>query len=1078
MQIGGWRLALFLAILPLDPKANDGICMTAKQPKDMTPISIIPNLSAHYREDEKQAITRLLLFLDKHGYPAESISQRAEALVHHVRLNGSKPSLLESFLEQYGLTTEEGLALMCLAEALLRVPDSDTANMLIADKLTSAHWDFALKETEGMLSQVSSIGLRLSSEILGTDKTDPRTGQALPPNMLQRMIQRLGKPVIRQAMGQAMKLLGKQFVMGETLPEALKRATELEEIGYRYSYDMLGEGARTPEDASKFFQIYMEAVETVGLSAGGSGDPIGASGVSVKLSAIHARYDWAQRRTCVPEITRMLLKLAEKAKHYNIGLTVDAEEASRLEISLEIFANVRSDPKLAGWDGLGLAVQAYQKRAPFVIDFIADLAKQSKSKVPLRLVKGAYWDSEIKFAQMQGYENYPVFTRKINTDVSYLSCARKLLGLRDYIYPQFATHNAHTAAAVLEMAGDHKGYEFQRLHGMGGGIYRSIVGNVPCRIYAPVGTHRELLPYLVRRLLENGANSSFVNQLRDESIPASALAEDPVAKVKALESIPHTKIPLPVNLYDMRKNSCGYDLKDPVVVAGLQQAITKQAKKSVVATSLVNGEAIKTDTIMPLRSPASGAVFGQAHLAEVSHASAAVDAAYQAFPSWSGTTAEFRASLLEGVADAMESEAETFLSLAVLEAGKTLDDAVAELREAADFCRYYAERARVLLGTPITLKGYTGESNMLTHMGRGVFVCISPWNFPLAIFIGQIAAALVSGNTVIAKPAAQTQAIAFQAVELMHKVGVPTDVLQLVLGSGSSVGAALCNDPRISGVAFTGSTAVAKGIHRGLAQMDGPIRTLIAETGGQNAMIVDNTALAEQVVDDVISSSFKSAGQRCSALRVLCVQDEIADKVIEMLEGAVRLMHVGDPSEEWVDVGPVIDAGAKESLESHIRDLEAKGCKRLLAAQGSFESGHFVLPCAYEIPSLDILQDEHFGPVLHVLRFNGEELDQLMQQINGLGYGLTLGIHSRIESRVEHIVRQARVGNIYVNRNMTGAIVGVQPFGGQGLSGTGPKAGGPHTLLAYTTEQTVSVNTTAAGGNASLVSLQDDEDES
>ncbi|MHA1153689.1 MAG: bifunctional proline dehydrogenase/L-glutamate gamma-semialdehyde dehydrogenase PutA, partial [Alphaproteobacteria bacterium] len=896
---------------------------------------------------------------------------------------------------------------------------------------------------------------------------------------LKRLVRNSGEPMIRGGITQAMRILGRQFVMGRTIEEALARARDDEKRGYRHSYDMLGEAAYTMVDAECYFEAYRAAIAAIGKAAGGGG-VIAAPGISVKLSALHPRYEFAQAERARNELTPRLLELAREAKRYDIGLTVDAEEASRLDLSLDVIEAVAGDAALRGWDGFGLAVQAYQKRAPALIDWLAELAARHRRRLMLRLVKGAYWDSEIKLAQEAGLDGYPVFTRKISTDVCFLACAQRLFAAPKAFYPQFATHNAHSLAAVIELAGGSRDFEFQRLHGMGEALYDQVVRpeqtNLPVRLYAPVGSHEDLLAYLVRRLLENGANTSFVNRIVDEALPVEEIIADPVLGVDALDVIPHPQIPLPAQLYgDTRRNSAGVDLADPSQLAPLGQAMAAAAAQVWTAAPLVGGEAVE-GAAKPVLDPAdTSREVGTVVEATMTEVDRALALARGAAPEWDGLGGAARADCLTRMADLMEVNRAELLALCLREAGKTLPDAVAELREAVDFCRYYAARARADFAGPQVLPGPTGERNEVALHGRGVFACISPWNFPLAIFTGQVAAALAAGNAVLAKPAEQTSLVAAAAVRLWHRAGVPGEVLHLLPGDGPGVGAPLVADTRTAGVAFTGSTETARAINRALAARDGPIVPLIAETGGQNAMIVDSTALPEQVVHDVLVSAFQSAGQRCSALRVLFFQDDVADKMLAMLAGAMAELVVGDPALLSTDIGPVIDAEAKALLEAHAARMAAEGrlIQRCHLGQDC-ERGHFFAPVAFEIDALSRLKREVFGPILHVIRYPADRLDKVIEAIDGTGYGLTLGIHSRIDSTVEYIHRHLRVGNAYVNRNMIGAVVGVQPFGGEGLSGTGPKAGGPRYLDRFATERTLSIDTTAAGGNASLMSLGED----
>jgi RHH-type proline utilization regulon transcriptional repressor/proline dehydrogenase/delta 1-pyrroline-5-carboxylate dehydrogenase len=895
--------------------------------------------------------------------------------------------------------------------------------------------------------------------------------EADPGAWLTRLLHRLGEPVLRQALLQAMRVLGRHFVLGQTIEQAIRRAGEAERRGYRYSYDMLGEAARTAADAEDYRVAYRDAIAAIGEAARG-GDLMARPGISIKLSALHPRYELAQHRRLEAELYPRALELLQGARAGNIAVTIDAEEADRLEPSLDLFERLAAAPELAGWDGLGLAVQAYQKRAIHVIVWLAALAARERRRIPVRLVKGAYWDSEIKRTQEQGLADYPVFTRKLATDVSYLACARRLLAGGDAFYPQFATHNAQTLGSIIELARDRRDFEFQRLHGMGEALYEGLVGGegrVACRVYAPVGSHQDLLPYLVRRLLENGANTSFVNRIMDEEVPLETLVEDPASRLARLEPKRHPRIPLPADLYGPeRRNSRGIDLRDPAVLDRLAGQLGQAFELGFQARP---GIADLSGEPRAVLDPADRSLtVGSVIETDPETIAEAVRRAEAAFAAWERTPLRERLACLRRAADLYEANAAELLAWCVREGGKTLPDAVAEVREAVDFLRYYAMEAQARTA-PRELPGPTGEANQLSLHGRGVFVAISPWNFPLAIFTGQIAAALAVGNTVLAKPAPQTPLIAAKAVALLHRAGVPEDALILLPG-GSEVGARLVADPGIAGVAFTGSTQTAWAINRALAAKDGPIVPLIAETGGQNAMLVDSSALPEQVVADVLESSFRSAGQRCSALRVLCLQDDIAPRVLEMLAGAMLELEIGDPGLLATDVGPVIDEAARQRLERHAARMMREG--RLIQRvplRAELSRGCFFAPQAFEIDTIGHLGGEVFGPILHVVHFAGDRLEQMVEAINGTGFGLTLGVHSRIDQTVELVLERARAGNIYVNRNMIGAVVGVQPFGGERLSGTGPKAGGPHYLARFATERTVSVNTAAVGGNASLLSL-------
>ena len=1033
-------------------------------------------ITAAYARDEGEHLNELL---PEASLPAEqqgAVQALAAGLVEKVRIRAADPGLVEAFMREYDLSSEEGVLLMCVAEALLRIPDQSTADKLIRDKLGDANWDSHLGQSTSLLVNASTWGLMLTGKIVGLGEETQRNVSGA----FKRLVQRAGEPAIRLAVRQAMRIMGHQFVMGRTIDEALEKSRRPDSAVFRHSFDMLGEGAFTTADAARYFEAYRNAIAAIG-AGGPFANVFAAPSISVKLSALHPRYELGKRARVRAELMPRVLELAQLAKKVGIGFTIDAEESERLELSLDVIAGVFADPSLQGWEGYGLAVQAYQKRAPFVLDFLLDLARKTGRRMPIRLVKGAYWDSEIKKAQMDGLPGYPVFTRKPNTDVSYLACAKKMLAAADACYPMFATHNAQTIAAIHQFAKNAglPDYEYQRLHGMGHDLYAEVIGKdqlaVPCRVYAPVGSHEDLLPYLVRRLLENGANSSFVNRITDASVPPATLVADPVATVAGFDSKPHPRIPQPSGLFGPeRKNSMGVNLSNDIDLAKLAMSVNA-AVKPWHAAPLVPGAKPSSLTTLAVSNPADRRQnVGQWQAADSAAVEQALSNAKAAFDGWDHTPAASRAKILEYAADLMEQRMPELIALCVKEAGKTLSASVAEVREAVDFCRYYALQSRKLFGAPEKLPGPTGESNELQLHGRGVFVCISPWNFPLAIFMGQIAAALAAGNTVIAKPAEQTTLIAHLAVKLLHEAGVPEDVLQFLPGDGATVGAALTRDPRVTGVVFTGSTETAWAINRTLAARNAAIATLIAETGGQNALIADSSALPEQLVKDAITAAFDSAGQRCSAARILFVQADIADKVIGMLSGAMDELQIGDPGLLSTDVGPVIDEDAKGILVAHAERMakEAKLIKELKLPDAC-ANGSFFAPRAYELDSLSQLTREVFGPVLHVIRYQAADLDKVLAQINATGYGLTLGIHSRIDTTVAHIAKSVHVGNCYVNRNQIGAVVGVQPFGGEGLSGTGPKAGGPHYLLKFASERTLTINTTAAGGNASLLTLTD-----
>jgi RHH-type proline utilization regulon transcriptional repressor/proline dehydrogenase/delta 1-pyrroline-5-carboxylate dehydrogenase len=1029
---------------------------------------------AAYRMDETAAVERCLAAAALPPDAVARITACARTLVGEARRRKHGKGGIDALLHEYALSTPEGVALMCLAEALLRIPDAGTVDRLIRDKLAPADWARHLGHSDSLLVNASTWALMLTGRLMSEEAAGRDLGAAL-----RRLLARSGEPVVRQAVTAAIRVLARQFVMGRTIEEALERARAAERGGYRHSYDMLGEAARTAADAQRYFASYAAAITAIGRTV--KGGPVEAApGISVKLSALHPRYEESQRERVLRELAPALAALARQARDAGIGFTIDAEEADRLDLSLDLVAALARDPGLAGWNGLGLAVQAYQKRALPLIAWLTDLARRSGRRLMLRLVKGAYWDSEIKRSQERGLDGYAVFTRKLATDVSYLACARAILAAPDAFFAQFATHNAQTLAAVLELAGERRDYEFQRLHGMGEALYEQVVGkdklDRPCRVYAPVGSHEDLLAYLVRRLLENGANTSFVNRLVDEQAPIDEIVADPVARLAALPQKPHPRIPLPRDLYGPeRRNARSIDLSDPARLAELASAMSEAGARSAHAAPIIGG----TDRAGPVR-PAFDPADTRRQIGTVTETTPAqleeaISRAAAAAPGWDAVAAGERARCLERAADLLEARMPAFMALIVREGGRTIPDALSEVREAVDYCRYYALRARALFAAPLTLPGPTGERNTLSLHGRGVFACIAPWNFPLAIFMGQVVAALAAGNAVIAKPAEQTPLVAAAAIRLLHEAGVPGDAVHLLPGDGPSVGAPLVADPRIAGVAFTGSTETARAINLALAQRPGPIVPFIAETGGQNALIADSSALPEQLVTDVVASAFNSAGQRCSALRVLFVQEDIAPRVLAMLEGAMQELAIGDPGLLATDIGPVIDAPARAALERHAERMrrEARLLCELSLPVGT-EHGFFFAPRAFEIDNLGVLEGEVFGPILHVIRWRGDRLDAVLDQIEATGYGLTLGVHSRIDETVQRIHRRLRIGNTYVNRNIIGAVVGVQPFGGEGLSGTGPKAGGPHYLQRFATERTLSIDTTASGGNASLLSLQEE----
>ncbi|MGL6160899.1 bifunctional proline dehydrogenase/L-glutamate gamma-semialdehyde dehydrogenase PutA [Microbulbifer sp.] len=1034
--------------------------------------------------DENQCVGELLAAPRPDDALRQKILNTARELVRHSRQQRSKRGTLDAFLQQFGLSNKEGVALMCLAESLLRVPDADTADKLIAEKVHSGNWSSHRGQSDSLFVNASAWGLMLTGNIV---ELDPDISEQ-PSSFIKRLVSSMGEPMVRASMMQAMKIMGGQYVLGRTIEEALKRGPAENAPGTRFSFDMLGEGARTMADAERYFNAYMAAIETIGKDnsqkGGDKRDVVEANGISIKLSALHPRYSALQRERVMTELLPQVKRLCAAAARYDMGLNIDAEEVERLDISLDIFEALAHDPELKDWQGLGFVLQAYQKRAPHVADWLIALGRDTGRKLMVRLVKGAYWDTEIKHAQQLGLPDYPVYTRKCHTDLSYQVCAGKLLDARDAIYPQFATHNAYTVGLILELAGDTNGssnnsYEFQRLHGMGHLLYaqlRAVHGKrVPVRVYAPVGAHKDLLPYLVRRLLENGANSSFVNRFMDEKTPVEELVQDTIEQSEACNPYRHPQIPLPEDIYMgaevlPRKNSHGLELTDPMAVEPLLATVEKLRNRQFSGGPIVDGAMGKADE--PVHNPATGELVGHTANTDKHLIDAAYRSATEAQRDWDRLGGSERAKILDRIAELYEKHIHELTALICLEAGRTLNDGISEVREAVDFCRYYANGARQHFGGPQELPGPTGESNELVLGGRGVFVAISPWNFPLAIFTGQVAAGLAAGNAVLAKPAEQTPLIAARAIELMHEAGVPAKVLHLITGTGAAVGKPLIEDPRLAGVAFTGSTETARLINQQLAVKEGPITPLIAETGGQNVMIVDSTALPEQVVDDVIQSAFLSAGQRCSALRILCVQDVIADNLLEMLRGACEELTLGDPALLETDIGPVIDEKALGMLEAH-RERMQKEAEPLFSFDRDKlpKTGTFFGPQVVEIEDFSLLEREVFGPFLHVVRFKANELEEVIRRINATGYGLTFGLHSRIEGRAGAVFKRVNAGNCYVNRDMVGAVVGVNPFGGQGLSGTGPKAGGPHYLFRFANEKTKTINTVATGGNTQLFSL-------
>lgn len=1010
------------------------------------------SITAVYRCPETELIPILLNQSRLSSELSESIHQLAYRLANtlrHQKKGFGRSGIIQGLLQEFSLSSQEGVALMCLAEALLRIPDKATRDRLIRDKISRGNWHTHLGNSPSPFVNAATWGLLLTGKLVATHNETHLT------STLNRIIGKSGEPIIRKAINMAMRLLGEQFVTGETINQALINARKHEEKGFRYSYDMLGEAALTEEDAKRYLLSYEQAIHAIGQASNGRGIYEGP-GISIKLSALHPRYTRTQYQRVISELYPRLLSLTLLARHYDIGINIDAEEADRLDISLDLLERLCFAPQLSGWNGIGFVVQAYQKRCPYVIDFLVDLAQRSERRLMIRLVKGAYWDSEIKRSQVDGLEGYPVYTRKEYTDIAYLACARKLLLVPKWIYPQFATHNAHTLAAVYHMAGQNYyagQYEFQCLHGMGESLYEQVVGpvadgklNRPCRIYAPVGTHETLLAYLVRRLLENGANTSFVNRIADTTLPLEQLIEDPQRAVDKLGLVeeavgrPHPKIPLPRHLYgESRQNARGLDLSNEQHLAKLSRTLLVSGSHRWQAEPIILGSSI-AGPLYPVRSPANfDDIVGYTRETSPDEVTQAIDSAVEGAEGWSVTPVSARTTILDRAALMIEDQLPQFVALLVREAGKTFANAISEVREAVDFIRYYSYQAR---------QNLTSDA----FQPLGVVVCISPWNFPLAIFTGQISAALVTGNSVLAKPAEQTPLIAAKVVQILLDAGIPPGVLQFLPGNGESVGDQLVRSPNVSGVMFTGSTAVAKLLQRNIANRlntQGQPVPLIAETGGLNAMIVDSSALTEQVVTDIIASAFDSAGQRCSALRLLCLQDEVADRTINMLKGAMAEYRLGNPEHLSTDIGPVIDQEAKVTIERHIDAMRIKGKSIYQAVfscpddEKNWLQGTFVKPTLIELHSIDELQQEIFGPVLHIVRYQRQDLDRIINQINASGYGLTLGTHTRIDETITHITENARVGNIYVNRNMVGAVVGVQPFGGEKLSGTGPKAGGP-----------------------------------
>ncbi|MEZ8227501.1 bifunctional proline dehydrogenase/L-glutamate gamma-semialdehyde dehydrogenase [Vibrio splendidus] len=1011
-------------------------------------------ISPLYMVDETQWLEQLLPLATPSESEKQQITDKTTSLIEAIRADKTSIQMIDALLLEYSLDTQEGILLMCLAEALMRIPDSATADALIRDKLSVADWKSHLKNSDSVFVNASTWGLMLTGKVVGLSSNEQSAGQAV-----NRLVNKLSEPVIRKAMHQAMKVMGHQFVLGRSIAEAQKNGKSMRDKGFTYSYDMLGEAALTTADANKYFKDYLMAIEAVGRDTYVSSKSSPAPSVSIKLSALHPRYEVANEDRVLTELCDTLEQLLRRAVELDVAITIDAEEADRLELSLKLFEKLYRTDLVKGWGKFGLVIQAYSKRALPVLVWLNRLAKEQGDLIPLRLVKGAYWDSEIKWSQQAGFTDYPVYTRKEATDVAYLACARYLLSpsVRGNIFPQFASHNAHTVSAIAVMT-EHKDFEFQRLHGMGDSLYNHAMEayQQSVRIYAPVGSHKDLLPYLVRRLLENGANSSFVHRLVDARCPVAELTQHPVDMLLAFDTLHNTKIPLPPAVFPERKNSYGVNIDIESEAHQFEEQVKGFLNNQWTAGPVINGESlaesmIKADqNVEQVTAPYDRRInVGQVAFANLDHVSAAITGADAAFADWNATSVETKAAALDKLADLMEDNLAELVAICHQEAGKTIHDSVDEVREAVDFCRYYAKQADNLQG--FELKGFDGQTRIASRQGRGVFVCISPWNFPLAIFLGQITAALVAGNTVVAKPAEQTSLIAARAVELMNEAGFPAGTIQLLPGRGAEIGSALTSHDAIAGVAFTGSTPTAQRINVSLASRNAKPVPFIAETGGQNAMIVDSTALPEQVVRDVIRSAFASAGQRCSALRVLYIQEDIADRVVALIHGAMDELSVGIPHLHKTDVGPVIDQNAKQKLLAHLENMTNTQKKVAQLSLGTdCEHGDFVPPSAFEIDDISCLKEEQFGPVLHIVRFKASELTQVVDQINQTGFGLTMGIHSRNETTYRWIEKHVRVGNCYINRDQVGAVVGVQPFGGQGLSGTGPKAGGPHYLYRFT----------------------------
>jgi RHH-type proline utilization regulon transcriptional repressor/proline dehydrogenase/delta 1-pyrroline-5-carboxylate dehydrogenase len=1036
-------------------------------------------ISAAYLADEDMLLESLIAKARMSPAEEAATGVLARDLVSQLRAGRQRRSGVDAFTQEYALSSEEGVVLMCLAEALLRVPDADTQDRLIRDKIAGHSWERHLGHSQSLFVNASTWALMLSGHLVEVADTSRWDFDAI----WHRIAARLGEPVIRQAVGSAVRLLGRHFVLGRNIEEALKEARPYAERGYRFSFDMLGEAAVTRSDAAHYLERYRGAIRAIrGAWPHRAASLFERPGISVKLTALHPRFEYTKAHDVLLELIPPLTRLCAEAREANLPVTIDAEESERLDLTLDVFETLGEEEALKNWDGLGIAVQAYQKRALPVISWLIDLARRQRRMIAVRLVKGAYWDSEIKRGQELGLSDYPVFTRKTGTDTSYLACARALLGAPENIFPQFATHNAHTLSAVQAFAGKNRKFEFQRLHGMGEALYELYEGAIrpsrvgaATRIYAPVGSHEDLLAYLVRRLLENGANTSFVNRIANDKAPVDEMIADPVKRLIDTDPKRNPRIAKPQDIFPGRMNSRGFVLSDPVTSSRLVSAMHRAIDAGPFAAHPIVGGVERARPVNPVRDPANrGREVGLASEATGEDVHTALASAAAAQNAWNRRGGAARAAILEKAADLFEERRAMLMALIVREAGRTIANALSELRETVDFLRYYAKEARAHFEGAFPLPGVTGEDNRLALRGRGIFACIAPWNFPLSIFTGQIAGALAAGNSVLAKPAEQTPLIGAASVRLLHEAGVPGEVLHLLPGDGARIGELMFSDPRLSGVVFTGSTETAILINRALATREGPIPTLIAETGGLNAMIVDSTALPEQVARDVLTSAFDSAGQRCSSLRVLFLQDDVAERMLDQILGAMDVLKLGDPFDLATDIGPVIDEDARSALAAHAERMEKEArLLRKLPLDPSLADGTFFAPHVFGIESMGVLKHEVFGPILHVVRFAGDRLDTVCEAINASQYGLTLGLHSRIDETADFVRERVRVGNFYVNRNQIGAVVGAQPFGGEGLSGTGPKAGGPYYLPRFAVERTLTINSAAAGGNANLLTLDE-----